>query len=182
MPEPATLWLAYAGYLAWLGAGTLDFLCHRRTDLPHTSGLGESSLHLLQLALCGGAIVLGMLLRVDVALIALLASLVALHAVVGYLDTRQAYPLRPIRPFEQHVHSVLDMAPPVALGIFIAWGWSPRMQWTLQLRDPPLPWWLWAMVLLPAALLCGLPWLWEFRDAWRVRRERRRGAVEAGGA
>ena len=41
--------LAYCGYLLWLLAGTGDFACHRRTDLPRTSGVAESFAHLLQL-------------------------------------------------------------------------------------------------------------------------------------
>lgn len=165
-------WLAYAGYLVWLSAGALDFACHRRTDLPHTSGLGESSLHLLQLALCGGALVIGMAFVPGRMVVAILAAMVVAHAVAGYLDTRHAYPRRPIRPFEQHVHSVLDMAPPIALGLLIASAWPLDAGWALTLRNPPLPWWVWALVLVPAVALCGAPALLEFRDAWRARTER----------
>lgn len=165
------LWLAYAGYLVWLTAGALDFACHRRTDLPHTSGVGESALHLVQLALCGGAIAIGMVFAVERTIALILALLVAAHAVTGYLDTQQAYPRRAIRPFEQHVHSVLDMAPPIALGLVVACAW-PLQGGGIALRDPPLPWWAWAMVLLPALALCGWPALVEFRDAWRARFER----------
>ncbi|HEY0504799.1 MAG TPA: hypothetical protein VGD42_15060 [Lysobacter sp.] len=166
------LWLAWAGYLAWLTAGALDFACHRRTDLPHTSGLGESSLHLLQLALCGSAIAIGMAFAVGRATVTALALLVAAHAVAGYLDTRQAYPRRPIRPFEQHVHSVLDMAPPIGLALLVVSAWPLDGGWSVAWRDPPLPAWAWAMVLLPAAVLCGWPALTEFRAAWRVRAQR----------
>jgi len=35
-------------YGMWLLGGTLDFWFHRRTDLPHTSGLRESTLHGVQ--------------------------------------------------------------------------------------------------------------------------------------
>lgn len=162
-------WLAYAGYLGWLGAGALDFACHRRTDLPHTSGLGESSLHLLQLALCGSAIAIGMAFATGRTVALVLTVLVLAHAVVGYRDTRWAYPRRAIRPFEQHVHSVLDMAPPIALGLVIASAWPLDAGWALDVRDPPLTWWTWALVLGPAAALCGLPALLEFRAAWRAR-------------
>jgi hypothetical protein len=48
----------YLGYLVWLFAGLGDFLCHRRTDLPHTSGLTKSALHLPQLATIGAGVVL----------------------------------------------------------------------------------------------------------------------------
>ncbi|MGJ4802084.1 hypothetical protein [Luteimonas sp. SDU82] len=165
--------LAYLGLLGWMCAGLLDFRCHRRTDLPHTSGLVESSLHLLQLALVGAAIVLGMLFEFHMPVIATMTALVAVHACVGYLDTRQAFRHRPILPFEQHIHSVLDMAPWIGLGLVIAATWPAAVstEWTLALRQPGLPAWVWLLVLAPAALLCGLPAAAEWRAAWLARHE-----------
>jgi hypothetical protein len=29
----------------WLGAGVADWWCHRRTDIEHTAGTGESVIH-----------------------------------------------------------------------------------------------------------------------------------------
>lgn len=46
-----SLW--HALYLLWLLAGTADFLLHRRSGIEATSGLRESSLHLVQIALLG---------------------------------------------------------------------------------------------------------------------------------
>ncbi len=166
----AALWLAYVGYLLWLAAGCIDFLCHRRTDLPHTSGLRESALHLLQLALIGAGIVLCLALRPSWPLAGACALLVGMHAAFGYLDTRQAYGRRALLPFEQHVHSVLDMAPVFAFVVYFAGLWlHGGLGGGLATRDPPLPAVVWAAVLLPAALLCVLPALLEFRAAWRVR-------------
>ena len=172
--SPLAWTLAWFGLLAWLLAGTLDFACHRRTDLPHTSGVAESTLHLLQLGLVGAAIMLGMLLEPTTPVIAAMALLVLLHAVVGYLDTRRAYPRRAILPFEQHVHSVLDMAPWIALGLVVASTWPAAIggEWRLALRQPALPAWIWLMVLVPAALLAWLPALLEWRAAWRARSAR----------
>lgn len=169
---PACWVLAYLGLLTWLGAGLLDFGFHRRTDLPHTSGLAESTLHLLQLALVGGAIVLGMLFEIGPLVIVAMASLVVVHAFVGYADTRQAFRHRPILPLEQHVHSVLDMAPWIGLGLVIASTWPAAVSadWGLDLRQPALPVSLWLLVLVPAAVLCGLPAGLEWRAAWRARR------------
>lgn len=167
------LGLAYAGYLLWLLAGTLDFVCHRRTDLAHTSGLHESLMHLLQLGLLGAAILAGLLLQVGWSVWVLMAALVAAHAVAAYVDTRQAYGRRDIRPFEQHVHSVLDMAPVIALGLVVATTWrsAPETGWALALRQPPLSAVVWALVLTPAAVLGGLPALRELRDALAARRD-----------
>ena len=160
----------YLAYLLWLTAGWADFRCHRRTDLAHTSGLRESSLHLLQLALIGGGTILALTFELGRAPLLALAALVAAHAWVGYRDTCSAYGRRDLRPIEQHLHSVLDAAPVAAWTIAVVgygaddgdWGWRPRR--------PPLPPAGWMAVLAPALLLCVWPALSEFRSAWRARR------------
>ena len=164
--------LAYGGYLAWLLAGLADFLLHWRTDLRHTSGLAESTAHLVQLVLLGGAIVLGLSFAPGPALAAVLAMLVLAHAGVGYLDSRIAFRRRrTLYPAEQHVHSILDMAPLISLGLWLWWTWPAAIApWAAPaLREPPLPATSWGWVLAPAALLCVLPALLEFRAAWTSR-------------
>jgi len=161
---------AYIGYLLWLLAGCLDFACHRRTQLPQTSGLRESALHLAQLALLGIAVVCALALSIGPAVFAALVVLVAAHAVLGYLDTRQAYGRRDIRPFEQHLHSVLDLAPVAALWWTFSWGY--RAEAPLAWRDPPAPTTVWIAVIAPALLLCVAPALFEFRAALAVARAR----------
>ena len=160
---------AYAGYLLWLAAGSLDFLQHRRSDLAHTSGIGESLLHGLQLLLLGLAVLAWLAIAPGLALLALLLVLVAGHAVLGYVDTRFAFPRRRIGPFEQHVHSVLDMAPWFALCAVLLSeaALAGEAGWTLAWRQAPA--WLWAALLLPPLPLCALPWLAEYRAAWRAR-------------
>lgn len=162
--------LAYGAYLLWLLAGLGDFLCHRRTDLPRTSGLAESSLHLVQLVLIGGGLVLALAFEPGAALAVVLVILVVAHAAAGYLDTRTAFPKRVILPIEQHVHSVLDMAPPIALALWLAAHWpAVEAGGGFALRQPPLPAVIWCAMLAPAALLCALPAALEFRAAWKCR-------------
>jgi hypothetical protein len=166
------LWLAYIAYLAWLGCGLCDFIAHWHTDLPHTSGLAESTAHLLQLVLLGAAVVLGLGFEVGRGSALLLLALVVAHAVVGYVDTRIAFAApRVVSPFEQHVHSVLDMAPVVALGWLLAATWPAAVagDWGLQPRRPVPVAMAWIAVLAPPLLLCVLPALIEFRSAWRAR-------------
>jgi hypothetical protein len=160
--------LVYVGYLLWLLGGAADFLCHRRTDLPHTSGLGESSLHLLQLAVIGSGLLLWLALASSLSLLAMELVLVIAHAVFGYLDTRQAFGRRVISPIEQHVHSILDMAPIIAFGILLGSAWADAWQrgWALSPRQPPFAPAVWIQVLAPALLLCVVPALMEFRAAW----------------
>lgn len=159
--------MAYGAYLLWLLAGCLDFACHRRTDLPHTSGLRESALHLAQLALLGLALCLGLALRIGPAVLAALAALVAAHALLGYLDTRQAYGRRDIRPIEQHLHSVLDLAPVAAL--WWAWTWYEPSA-GIALREPAPSPALWIAVLAPALVLCVAPAWLEWRASLAAAR------------
>ena len=169
---PTELWLAYCGYLVWLSAGLCDFLCHRRTDLPHTSGVAESVTHLLQLALLGAAIVVGLAFETGRATTLLLTVLVAAHALVGYIDTRIAFGRRRvILPVEQHIHSVLDMAPIIALAWLVIRSWPTAVQgdWGIAFRTPAVPLSVWVAVLLPAVVLCVLPAIVEFRAARAVR-------------
>ncbi|MDR0182170.1 hypothetical protein [Lysobacter arvi] len=167
-------WSALALYWVWTIAGCLDFACHRATNLPATSGVAESRLHLVQLALCGAGVVMWLVFAPTAGLALALAAIVLVHALAGYRDTRTAFRAgRTILPVEQHLHSVLDLAPWIALGAtaWIAWR-APTTQWSFNLRQPPLPMATWAMVLAPALLLCVVPALLELRDALRVARGR----------
>ena len=169
-------WLAYGGYLLWLVAGLGDFLCHRRTDLPHTSGVAESASHLVQLALLALAIAAALAFEMGRAIALLLCVLVVVHAAVGYWDTRVAFERhRVITPLEQHIHSVLDMAPWISLAWLLATTWPAAASdgWELALRRPALPLALWLVVLLPAGVLSVVPALLEFNAAWKARHEPR---------
>lgn len=165
--------VGYAAYLTWLVAGFADFACHRLSRLPETSGIRESNFHMLQIALIGGSVVLWLTVEPGQGLLASCTALAAIHAVFGYLDTRSAYGLRPITPLEQHVHSILDMAPWIAvglLGLSVASGNSPG-EWRLQLRNQALPSSTWFSVLFPAFALVAIPALVE-RAACRRARNR----------
>ncbi len=167
--------IAYAAYLAWLLAGLLDFACHRRANLPHTSGLAESVLHMVQLGLIGAGGVLGLAFAPGRALLAVLLAIVLVHAVVGYLDTRTAFGRRTLSPAEQHIHSVLDMAPWIAFACWVASGWPAIAAggWHVQARTPAIEAGWWAALLLPALLLCGVPAVSELRASLRARRAAR---------
>ena len=174
-PDPDLLpHLAYPLYWVWVIAGWGDFRCHRLTRLPTTSGLAESRLHLLQLALLGVAIILVLSLDLTAGLALILLVLVVAHAVAGYLDTRIAFTAgRTILPVEQHLHSVLDIAPWLGWGA-VAWrvGTFSTADWALIPRDYALPWSTWAMVLIPALVLCVWPALTEFAAAGRAAQGR----------
>ncbi|BDU16399.1 hypothetical protein [Lysobacter auxotrophicus] len=175
------MWGALALYWLWTIAGCLDFACHRATNLPATSGIAESRLHLVQLALCGGGAVLWLVLAPTAGLALLVGFIVVVHAWAGYRDTRAAFLAgRTISPIEQHIHSVLDVAPWIALAAtaWLAWR-APQTQWGLTLRETQLSIGIWAAVLLPALVLCVAPALMEFRDALRVANRRRNVGADA---
>ena len=166
------LCLGYCAYLVWLGAGLGDFLCHWRTDLPHTSGVAESITHLLQLALLAIAVILALAFEVGPGSALLLLALVMAHALVGYIDTAIAFRTRRmVRPVEQHLHSVLDMAPVVGFAwlLITTWPAATDAGWALQSRQPVLPVEAWLAMLVPPVVLCVVPALLEFRAAWAAR-------------
>lgn len=154
-----TLW--HGLYVVWLLAGTTDFLLHQRSKIEATSGLRESRLHLIQLFLLGIAVVAWLAFRPTPLLCVCLLVLVCLHAMVGYWDTHVAYPLRKIIPLEQHVHSILDIAPWIALGAVCLPLHQARKsgEW-IQMEPASLGYWLFA--LIPALLLVVLPALLEY--------------------
>lgn len=169
------LWFAYSGYLVWLATGLGDFLAHWRTDLPHTSGVAESATHLAQLALLGAAVTLGLAFEAGPSSALATLALVVAHAAVGYWDTRIAFRRRRVLlPIEQHIHSVLDMAPIIAFAWWVVSTWPAAASgWQLEPRRPALPVAFWLAALVPPVVLCVAPALLEFRAAWMARRQSR---------
>jgi hypothetical protein len=174
--EQATLRFVYAGYLAWLAAGCADFACHRLSRLPETSGFRECGLHVLQIVIVGAGVSLFLLMEPERGLLVAIAALAIVHAVFGYMDTRSAYGLRPITPVEQHLHSILDMAPWIALGMLamIVESRDASTGWYLRPRDTPFPLQTWVSVLVPAFALVLLPVIAEWMACWRAKTRMKR--------
>lgn len=158
-------WTMPTLYAIWLLAGALDFHFHRRTDIAHTSSLRESALHGVQLCLIGGGTLAWLLLEHTFALAAVLGAVVVAHAFAGYWDTVSADGVRRISPAEQHIHSILDIAPWLFLTCIF---WQAAPEWSLRLDPQPVH--VWLSVLLPALLLTGAPWIHELSRCLRARR------------
>ncbi len=180
--------LAYVWAPLLVLAGALDWACHRRLRIEFTSGLRESALHLLMLALLGTALLAGLLLQPTAALLLLLAVAVLLHDGLYLLDLRVALARRSIPVLEQWVHGFQHLLPWAGLAGLLAlsphqarallglvgFGDAPAPDWALRLKDP-LPPWPGVVALLAAALLFnGLPFLSE---AWRSLKARQRHAA-----
>jgi hypothetical protein len=113
--DAITAVLVYGLWPAWMLAGLADWLCHRRTRIEDTSGLGEWLLHVVQAAQLCGALLLVVLFEITAPVLALLAALVVAHWLTGYLDTRYTFARRPISPIEQSIHGCLELLPVFAV-------------------------------------------------------------------
>lgn len=156
MQEPARLLLMYLVFPVWVAAGFADWACHRRTHIERTSGLRENLLHLVLFSQMGVAIVAAALLEINAAVLLLAAVLLVLHEFTVYLDLRYSVPRREVGPFEQMVHSFMEILPLAALCLLAVLAWPQALavlglgtepaDWTLRWKERPLP---------PAALLAG---------------------------
>lgn len=181
MPEDSATVLE--ALLAWvwlpllLGAGLLDWACHRRLRIEHTAGLRESLLHLVMLAVVGSALMAALLLQPTAGLFLLIFVALVLHDLAYAADLRVALARRRIPALEQWVHGfqhllpwaglagLLALAPGQALAVL---GSSPEpVDWALRWKTPP-PWGDAARVAAAALLCNGLPFLDETRRAWRA--------------
>jgi hypothetical protein len=175
----ALLILMYFIMPLWILAGMADYLCHRRTDIEHTAGPKESALHLLLFAEIGLPLVACLFLDINALIFLVMIAAFVAHEATALWDVSYASRYRRISPFEQHVHSFLELIPLFA-GILVAilhWpqflalfglGTEPP-RWELRLKQPPLPFWYVLFVLLASVLLELLPYMEELLRGLKAR-------------
>ncbi len=136
-----TGFLLYVLFPLWLIAGMADYACHRRTVIEDTSGARENALHVVQALQIGAALLAGFFLEINLLVMALIVLLVVAHTFTAFRDIAYTAPRRPISPFEQHVHSYLEIIPIAAAGVVAVLHWDQLTpaSFALRLRDPPLP-------------------------------------------
>ena len=171
MENPHYQTVIWGFYPLWLLAGAIDYGCHRRTRLECTSGITESSLHVLQF-LC--IAVLALLLTQFVTRGAALtgaALIVLMHTVLSYVDVRYTQPRREISSLEQHAHAFLIVLPAMAVMTLAVTD--------LELGLPSGPRravsaWQSALLFLSLLVIAGLPTLEELlrtlRQGARLKR------------
>ena len=121
MSEPALLknlletLLLWGIYPLWLLAGAGDYLCHRRTDIEHSSGSGESWFHLLQFLTLLIALAAAVLLTVNALVFGVMVVMVLTHSVLAHMDVSYTDGRRYISPLEQHIHGFMEVLPLVAV-------------------------------------------------------------------
>ena len=155
MQEPARLMLMYLVFPVWVAAGFADWACHRRTAIAQTSGLKENLLHLLLFAEMGIAIAAAALLQINAAVLLLALVLLLAHELTVYADLHYSVPRREVGPFEQMVHSFMEILPLASLLLLATLAW-PQALALLGLGAEPADWSLrWKERPLPPAVLAG---------------------------
>jgi hypothetical protein len=131
--------LIWGLYPLWLLAGAGDYLCHRRTDIEHTSGSHESWYHVLQFICLLLVFAIAVLIKPGIATYAAMIALVLGHSVLAFLDVAYTDGRRFISPLEQTVHGYMEVLPWVAVVLFgiLHWPqiWSGGSSRSLALQD-----------------------------------------------
>lgn len=109
---------AFAGLVPlWIAAGACDYVLHRRSQIERTSGVVESRLHAIGIALTAPPVLAALTLEIDAGVIAIMGTGALTHVVMTAWDVAYADSRRRIAPLEQHVHAVLASVPPIAFAL-----------------------------------------------------------------
>ena len=155
--------LMYVVVPCWLLAG-LDYnLCHRGSNIEHTSGVAETLLHLLQFGLVGVPLLAALFLEINAAVLLLLLAGLVLHQATATWDVHYANATRRVGPAEQHIHGVLEMVPAIATAVVAILKWPAFLSlfgigaasFSLELKHTSLPGWYLTAVML-GVLVCGV--------------------------
>lgn len=175
------LWglLGYVVFPLWLLAGMADYLCHARTDIAHTSGIHESSLHLVQTVEIGLPVLVCLFMATNALTLSLMTAGVLAHTATSWRDVKFAAPLRRISPGEQYIHSFLNVLPWIALALVAVLHWpivvalfDPAIasDWTPHWRQPAFNGDILLAVLAASLLFGALPGALEFMHVLAVAR------------
>jgi hypothetical protein len=164
---------------AWVAAGTLDWLCHRRANIAVHCGPWESVLHLLLLAEAGTALLIGLLLELNEPALTLISILFVVHEGTAYIDTRYAHARRDISPLEQKVHDYMTAIPVTVLvlvGLLYADVLAAMIADPARIYSQPLLWKRNPLPLEQVLAILGLvtaanliPYAEELVRGWRAR-------------
>jgi hypothetical protein len=149
MQSPASFILLYLVFPVWVAAGFIDWLCHRRTDIAHTSGLKENLLHLLMFGEVGLGMLVVALFEVNALVLLIVAVVFVAHEVTVYWDLDYSTLRRDVGPFEQMVHSFLELLPLISLALLALLDWPQARalvglgdvaaDWSLRPKQEPFP-------------------------------------------
>lgn len=179
-PEAAQHVLMYLFVPLWIAVGFADWVCHRRSDIEHTAGVHESLTHLLMFAEVGVPMLAALFFEVNAPVIALMLGAFVLHEFTALWDVRYAVSKRRVTPWEQHMHSFLELIPLMAivlicllhqgqfLALFGLGGEAP--QFSLAWKTEPMPPAYLGGLATALALFSIGPY---FNELWRCLKARR---------
>ena len=149
MQEPVHFILMFLVPPLWIAAGFADWACHRRTAIALTSGLKENLLHWLMFAELGVGVLAVALLEINAAVLLTVLVVFLLHQLTVYWDLHYSTLLRDVGPFEQMVHSFMEILPLLSLALLSLLAWPQVLalvglgdlpaDWSLRLKQEPLP-------------------------------------------
>jgi hypothetical protein len=114
----------YVAAPAWIAAGLLDYIWHRKTRIETTTGPQESWLHLLMLTEAAPIALAPLLFEINAGVLLLMAGAFAAHEATAAWDVSMTAPRRVIETTEQHIHSVLEMMPFSVASLYVASHWD----------------------------------------------------------
>jgi hypothetical protein len=179
MTEPAGQVLLYFVVPLWLCAGVADWFCHRAAHIESTTGVKESLIHLLMFAEVGLALLAGIFLEINAGIILLMILIFLMHEATALWDVSYAVTARRVGPFEQHVHSFLELIPLMAILCVVLLHWRQFLsllgmdpepaRFTLSLKSEKLPT-SYVSTLFSAILLFEvLPYVEELRRGMKTK-------------
>jgi hypothetical protein len=149
----------------WFVAGVADYLLHRRTRIEHTSGVGESRLHVLQAIEIAIPLLAGLFLEINSLVLGIMILFVLAHTATALWDAAYSTPRRYISPLEQHVHSHLEYVPLIAVALVVLMHWEGFLgllslpggtaDFGIRLKRAPLSGAVILAVLVPVFLVQG---------------------------
>ncbi|WP_223637048.1 hypothetical protein [Corallococcus sp. EGB] len=178
--------LLYFMLPAWLIPGVVDWVWHKKTDIEHTSGAGESLIHCLMMSEVGVPVVMGLVLEINPLTLSLMLGHTLVHEATAFWDVAYATNhQRQVLPREQHTHSFLEVLPFMAVSSMIClhwdqflaiWGAGGRKgKWRLRLKKERLPGGYLKGILGAIVATLALPYA---NELWRCVRAQRRGEAQ----
>jgi len=168
----------------WIAAGFADWLCHRASHIERNAGARESLLHLLLLGESSIPVLAALFLEINAGVLALALTALVLHQITAMVDVGYATTVRVVTPNEQHVHGFLEVIPLMAMVLVVILHWPQflslfglgpeRADFSINLKDPPLPLPYLVAVLAAIFLLDVAPYLEELWRCLRASRPRLR--------
>jgi hypothetical protein len=163
----------------WIGAGLVDWWCHRRTDIEHTAGATESAIHAAMMAEGGLPTILGLFCEVNAGVLAITYVTLAVHELTAIADVAFADGRREVSPTEQHVHGFLERVPLMATVMLTVLHWDQALSvfgrggapdWRITSKRRRLSARYRAGVLGAVSLLVAVPYGEELIRCLRARR------------